>query len=112
MPGMFYNISPKGLILKIRVIPNSSKSGIAGLYTDCTGDMFLKVNLNAIPEKGKANKELIAFLSKTLKYSKSSFSIISGETDRNKKILLTTEFSEQLQEKLNSLEDVYDSANH
>ena len=109
---MFYNTSPKGLILKIRVIPNSSKSGISGIYVDSNNETFLKINLNAVPEKGKANKELIAFLSKTLKYSKSCFSILSGETDRNKKILLNTELSEQLQEKLNSLEITYDCTNH
>ncbi len=112
MPSAFYNISSKGLILKVRVIPNSSKSGIAGIYTDSNNEAFLKINLNAIPEKGKANKELIAFLSKTLKYSKSSFSIISGETDRNKKILLNAELSEQLQKKLDNLENANDSSNH
>lgn len=112
MPDMFYSFSPKGLILKIRVMPNSSKCGVSGTYVDCDGDVFLKIHLNAIPEKGKANKELIAFLSKTLKQSKSSFSILSGETERNKKILLNAEFSEQLQEKLNNLEGEHDSTDN
>ncbi len=42
-----------------------------------------------MPEKGKANKELIAFLAKKLKIAKSSIKIISGELDRWKKLTIT-----------------------
>ena len=42
-----------------------------------------------MPEKGKANKELIAFLAKKLKIAKSSIQIISGELDRWKKLAIT-----------------------
>lgn len=42
-----------------------------------------------MPEKGKANKELIAFLAKKLKIAKSSIKIISGELDRWKKLAIT-----------------------
>ncbi len=48
----------------------------------------LKVRLNAVPEKGKANEELIAFLAKTWKLPKSSLSIQSGLTSRHKKVLV------------------------
>lgn len=44
-----------------------------------------------MPEKGKANKELIAFLAKKLKIAKSSLQIISGELDRWKKIAITSQ---------------------
>lgn len=44
-----------------------------------------------MPEKGKANKELIAFLAKKLKITKSSIQIISGELDRWKKIAITSQ---------------------
>ena len=44
-----------------------------------------------MPEKGKANKELIAFLAKKLKIAKSSLQIISGELDRWKKIVITSQ---------------------
>ena len=42
-----------------------------------------------MPEKCKANKELIAFLAKKLKIAKSSIQIISGELDRWKKLAIT-----------------------
>ena len=67
------------LTFKCRVQPGASKSKIAGLYGDS-----LKITLNAPPVDGKANEELIKFLSKTLDIPKSSVSIISGETNRSK----------------------------
>ncbi|MFC1616033.1 DUF167 domain-containing protein [Patescibacteria group bacterium] len=42
--------------------------------------------MKAAPEKGKANAELIKFLSKNLGISKSQISIISGKTDQLKLI--------------------------
>jgi uncharacterized protein YggU (UPF0235/DUF167 family) len=45
--------------------------------------------VNAVPEDGKANKALIAFLAKSWKLPKSSFSLLSGQTSRLKVILIT-----------------------
>ena len=39
-----------------------------------------------MPEKGKANKELIALLAKKLSVAKSQCEIVSGELDRYKRI--------------------------
>ena len=39
-------------------------------------------------EKGKANKELLSFLAKRLKTAKSNFEIISGASERCKRILI------------------------
>ncbi len=44
----------------------------------------LHVKIAAAPEKGKANKELIDFLSERLDVRKSSIQIVKGETSRNK----------------------------
>ena len=101
---MFYEKHTSGYILRIRVTPNSSISGFQDIFTDPNGIEFLKTNLNSVPEKGKANQELIKLLSKTLKISKSCFSVISGTTDRYKKILLEIEPSPELEHLLNNLE--------
>lgn len=85
---MFTERSPQGLILRVRLTPNSSSCILRGLFVDADGQEFLKVNVVSIPEKGKANKELIGFLAKKLKIAKSSFEILSGELDRFKKILI------------------------
>jgi uncharacterized protein YggU (UPF0235/DUF167 family) len=102
---MFYEKKLNGYILRIRVTPNSSVSGFQDIFTDPSGTEYLKTNLNSAPEKGKANSELIKLLSKTLKISKSSFSVISGTTDRYKKVLLEIEHSETIEVILNNLEN-------
>ena len=101
---MFYEQTTNGYIIRIRVTPNSSKCSVCGIFTDCGGQDFLKINLTSVPEKGKANSELIKLLSKTLHISKSSFSIISGETDRYKKLLIITEISNTTETAIKELE--------
>ena len=42
------------------------------------------MRVSAVPEKGRANQALIAFLAKKLGLAKSKLSLISGETQRKK----------------------------
>lgn len=81
----------KGLILKLKIVPNSSKNEIIKT------EEGLKVKITAQPIEGKANKALIDFLSKTFKISKSSFEIIKGETSKEKTILIKCKDEEKLQ---------------
>ena len=64
--------------LKIIVKPNSSKNEIRVWDNS---KQALKVNIKAIPDKGKANKEIIKFFSKLLK---KKISIISGLKSKEK----------------------------
>jgi hypothetical protein len=73
-----------GIILTLRLVPRSSKNEICGEHGDA-----LKIKLQAPPVEGKANKALIEFLADTLDISRSQISILSGETGRNKRILIT-----------------------
>ena len=102
--GMIFEKIPTGYILRIRVTPNASKCGFGGIFSTPDNQDFIKINLNAVPEKGKANQELIKFLSKYLHLNKSSFSILSGETDRYKKILIKTAHIETIENLLNDME--------
>lgn len=81
----------KGFILKLKIVPNSSKNEIIKT------EEGLKVKITAQPIEGKANKALIDFLSKTFKISKSSFEIIKGETSKEKTILIKCKDEEKLQ---------------
>ncbi len=72
------------ILLYVKVAPHSSKNKIAGKFVDEKNQEWLKVNITAVPEDGKANEELIKFLAKTLKISKSTIEIIRGETARMK----------------------------
>lgn len=65
--------------LNINVIPRSSETKIVE-----QNDNFLKIKIKSAPEKGKANDELIKFLAKHFKISKSKVNIIKGKTSRNK----------------------------
>jgi len=75
--------------LRIKVIPNSSNNEIKEIMTDDSGEETIKIKIKAAPEKGKANIELIKFLSKELDIKRSNISIISGKTDRIKLIKIS-----------------------
>lgn len=61
----------------------------------------LKCALTSAPEKGKANKELIEFISKTLSIAKKDIEIVSGLTSRQKKVSIPLDITfEQLIMKL------------
>ena len=47
--------------LKVRVKPGAKETKITGFANG-----FLEIRLNAVPEKGKANQELLKFLKKEL----------------------------------------------
>jgi len=89
-----WQISKHGLTIRLRVTPKAAKNAITGIYRDGDGQMSLKVSTTAQPEKGKANKAVIAILSKKFGKAKSLFSIIGGQTDRNKTILIDGDVKE------------------
>jgi len=70
-----------GTRLHVRVTPRASRNEISG-FTD--GVLYVKVV--ALPDRGKANKELIDYLSRILDISKSSLHLLKGHTSRNKVI--------------------------
>ena len=68
-------------MLQLRVHPNAAKSEVVDF-----ADGVFQVRVAAPPVKGKANKELIAFLSQALGVGKSSLTITKGHTSRSKVI--------------------------
>ena len=71
-----------GLIVRIKIIPNASKNEL--VFTDES----LKFRITALPIENKANKALIAFISKTIKVAKTNISIIKGELNKEKTLLI------------------------
>ncbi|MBR1648977.1 MAG: DUF167 domain-containing protein [Alphaproteobacteria bacterium] len=90
---MIYKVTPQGIVLSVRITPNAGKTEVKGVFIDADGGEFLKISVVSIPEKGKANQELIKFLSKSLKLAKTMLMIISGETSHLKKVLITADES-------------------
>ena len=86
----FYQKTKDGYVLRVRLTPNSSCCCIKEIIQNSGGEDFVKINVVSVPEKGKANKELVDFLAKKLKLPKSCFEVITGQTDRWKKISIQT----------------------
>lgn len=70
-----------GSHLEVRVTPKAGRDRILGVRNH-----ILCVAVHAPPEKGKANQALLKFLAKTLGVSRSSLSLLSGDTSRNKRV--------------------------
>lgn len=68
-----------GVSFAIRVHPRAKKNAIAGELGDA-----LKVSLTAPPIEGRANEACIEFFAKLLKVPRSSITIASGQSSRNK----------------------------
>lgn len=78
--------------LRIKVIPKSSKNEIVSIQEDSTEfgpQLTVRIKIKAAPEKGKANKELIEFLSDKLNLKKDQINIISGHTSQLKLVKIT-----------------------
>jgi uncharacterized protein (TIGR00251 family) len=65
------------------VVPNSKTQGIEGV-DEWRG--ALKIRIKSQAQKGKANRELVEFLSSALSIPSSDISIRSGETSRSKEL--------------------------
>jgi len=74
-----------GVMLTLRIVPRASKNEVSGEMAGA-----LKIRLQAPPVEGKANRALIDFLADTLDVPRSAIDIVSGETGRNKRVLITS----------------------
>lgn len=75
--------------------PNAASNELAGF-----SEGVLRVRVAAPPVKGKANKELIAFLAQKLGLSKGDLTILKGHTSRNKVISIASLTREELTRRL------------
>lgn len=76
----------KTTIIALHIIPKASKNQIVGWVDDGKGGRALKVKIAALAEGGKANAELIKFLSKQWDIPKSALEISGGKTSRHKRL--------------------------
>jgi len=72
-----------GLRLRLRVKAGGRRDALLGIH-----DGALKLSVRAAPEKGKANKAVIALLAEQLRIPASSIELISGAASPNKVVLL------------------------
>ena len=87
--------TPDGVRLHVRVVPRASRNGVQGLLGDA-----VKIRLQAPPVEGKANSALLDFLAETLDLPVRQVELLSGETGRNKTILVRGKTEDEVREAL------------
>ncbi|WP_336964675.1 DUF167 family protein [Sphingobium aquiterrae] len=76
----------EALLLSVRLTPRSAREGVGGVWTDEKGALWLKAQVRAVPEKGRANDALIALLAKTLGVPPRAISLAAGDSNRLKRL--------------------------
>jgi uncharacterized protein len=89
--------SDGGISFAVRLHPRAKKNAITGELGD-----VLKVSLTAPPIDGRANEACIEFFAKLLKVPRSSITIASGLTSRNKVIRVSGISAAALRERVGS----------
>jgi uncharacterized protein (TIGR00251 family) len=87
--------TPAGATFQVRVQPRAKKNAIGGEMGEA-----LKLALTAPPIEGRANEACIAFLAGVLDVARSSVTIASGQSSRNKVIRVAGLSAEQVKERL------------
>lgn len=84
-----------GVTFGVKLHPRAKKNAITGELGDS-----LKVSLTAPPIEGRANEACIEFFAKLLRVSRSSVTIASGLSSRNKVICVAGLSAEELRQRL------------
>ncbi len=89
---MFYKIDAERVSIRIKAQPAASKNEFCEVY----GDDAIKIRIKAPAVEGAANKELVKFLSKSFKVSKSDIIFKTGQNSKIKivEFPLTQKFNE------------------
>ena len=87
--------SGQAVTFAVKIHPRAKKNAITGELGDA-----LKVSLTAPPIDGRANEACIDFFAKLLKLPRSSVTIASGHSSRNKIILVAGLTAQQLRDRL------------
>ncbi|GAB4184830.1 MAG: hypothetical protein Tsb0015_01350 [Simkaniaceae bacterium] len=80
-----------GSLLWVKAVPKSTQNKIIGWE-----GKYLKIKLQAAPEKGRANEALIQYLSKILSIPKKDIAMKSGASSRLKQLIIHGIFPEDL----------------
>jgi uncharacterized protein len=91
---MSVTITPhaEGATLALRVQPKAKRNAVLGAR-----DGALRVSVTAPPEDGRANDAVLALLREELGLTRSQLTLLSGQTNRNKVVLVRGVTPEQLE---------------
>lgn len=91
---MWFKITNERITLQVYAKPNAHKTALVEITQD-----ELHITVHAPPQDGKANKELILFMSKLFKIPKTQITLVRGQESRHK--LLSLPLTEALQRFIN-----------
>lgn len=91
-------------ILEIKVITGARQNEVCEIMADGS----LKLKIHAKPIEGKANQELIEFLSEILQVSRNEIEIVRGEHSKRKVLKITGISQPELQKRLDDLMNLQD----
>lgn len=95
MPLMLAENADGTVLLRIKVVPGASRDRIVGELGD-----ELKVAVSKPPQDGAANRAVVALLAKQLGISKQQITIVRGQTNPHKEILISGITLELAQDRL------------
>ena len=81
--------------LRLRVSPGASRSEIVGRY----GEAW-KIQVNAVPEDGQANRAVVDLLAETLEVPRGRIEIRRGHSSRDKSVLVLGVTSDEAERRL------------
>jgi len=76
-----YSSTKDSRLVSVKVVPRSSKKGIAGIEGD-----VVKIKVTAPPVDGAANEQVIEIIAEAMKVRKSDVDIIRGSASRTKTV--------------------------
>ena len=85
----------EGTILPVRAQAGARRNGLKGIHAGA-----LQVAVTQAPEKGKANKAIIAVLAESLGLRKSQIELLTGETASQKRFLVRGVIAEDLNRRI------------
>lgn len=84
-----------GIVLPVKARAGARRNEIRDVQNG-----MLRVSVTQAPEKGKANKAIIALLAQELSLRKSQIELVSGDTSSQKRFLVTAVSRGELRERL------------
>jgi hypothetical protein len=84
MESIHLQTDPQGIRMTIWAQPGAKKNGVTGIHQG-----MVRVSVTQVPEKGKATREILKVLAQALELKKSQVELITGETSREKVVLIT-----------------------
>ena len=87
-----------GVILPVRARAGAKSNGVTGHHAG-----MLKVAVTTAPEKGKANRAIIALLAKSLGVRKAQITLLTGQTSPEKRFLIAGVTIEGIRQQLDVL---------